>query len=110
MYIGDEYTQFSLTDVRRFERWLCKWCSQECTHGRSMIVFDNDTLKVEGTRTIEVIENQVFHHLILPNITLRYIFISQNMCVLTKVWENITLSVLYNIPERWHNVEVWPAS
>ena len=110
MYINDEYTQFSLTDISRFERWLCKWCSQECTHGWSMIVFDDDSLKVEGKHTVEVKNNQVFHHLILPNITLKYIFISEHMCVLTKVWENQTLSVLYSVPERWQNVEVWPAT
>ena len=110
MYINGEYTQFSLTDVHRFERWMLKWCTKVCTHGRSMIVFDYNSLKVEGKHTIEVKDNQAFHHYVLPNITMEFIFISKNMCVMTKIWETKTLSALYRIPESWHNVEVWPAT
>ena len=110
MYVNSEYTHFSLIDVTRFEKWLYKWCTTECIHGRSMIVFDRERLLVEGKRTTEVKDNQVFHYLALPNISLEYICVNKSMCILTKVWENKTLSVLYNVPKSWHNVEVWPAT
>ena len=110
MYINGEYTHFSLTDVNRFERWLNNWCTQECTHGKSMLVFDYTQLKVEGKHSIEVRDNQVFHHYVLPNITLEFIFISKNMCVMTSIWETKTLSALYRIPDSWRNVGVWPAT
>lgn len=109
MYTCGEYKSFSLTDVSRFERWMCKWCKKECIHGRSMIVFDLESLVVEGKHTTEVKDAQTFHYHILPNITLEYIILNKNMCVLTKVWENKTLDVLYRIPEKWYNVEVWHA-
>ena len=110
MYLNSEYTHFSLTDVSRFERWMYKWCTQVCIHGRSMIVFDYNALMVNGEHAVEVKDNQVFHHYILPNLTLQFIFISKEMCVLTKVLENKTSNALYTIPDRWYNVELWPAT
>ena len=110
MYTCSGYTHFSITDVSKFERWMCKWCRQECIHGRSMIVFNREDLVVEGKHTEGEENNQVYHYHILPSITLEYIIISGSMCILTKVWENTTLSVLYNIPNKWHNVEVWHAT
>ena len=110
MYTCGEYTQFSLTDVSKFERWMRKWCKKECIPGRSMIVFNKEDLVVEGKHTEEIKDNQVFYYHALPNITLEYIIISDSMCVLTKVWENRTLSVMYNIPKKWHNLELWHAT
>ena len=90
MYTCSEYTHFSITDVNRFERWMTKWCKQECIPGRSMIVFNKEDLAVEGKHTEGYENNQHFHYHALPNITLEYIIISGSMCILTRVWENKT--------------------
>jgi len=115
MYTCGEFTNFSIADVSRFERWMKKWCKQvRDPHGRdpgrSMLVFNKEDLRAEGTHYEEVHDKQVFHYHVLPNITLEYIIISGSMCVLTKVYETITESALYRIPENWHNIEVWHAT
>ena len=113
MYTCGEFTSFSIAEVPRFERWMKKWCEHvSSTHGcsMSMLVFNKEDLRAEGTHYEEVQNNQVFHYHVLPNITLEYIIISGSMCVLTKVWETKTESALYRIPENWHNVEMWHAT
>ena len=110
MYTCGGYTQFSITDVSKFERWMMKWCKKECIPGLSMLVFNKEDLMVEGKHTEVESDDHVFHYHILPNITMEYIIIGESMCILTKVWENKTLSVLYNIPNKWHNVELWHAT
>ena len=110
MYTCGEYTSFSITDVPRFERWLKKWCEHAGIHGRSVLVFNKEDLRVEGNHYRVVENGQICYRNSLPNITLEYIIISGNMCVLTKVWETKTLSALYRIPTSWHNVEMWHAT
>ena len=108
MYPDCHYERFSLTDVAKFERRLTKFCKEAYIPGRSMLIFDKSSLLVEGQRTIEVIENQELHKVVLPNITLTYTCIAgTNMCVMYKIWENKTLSVMYNIPQKWDGTELW---
>ena len=113
MYTCGEYTTFSLSDVPEFERWMENWCKHVSKkHGRtrSMLVFNKEDLRAEGKHYEEVHDKQVFNYHVLPNITLEYITITGSMCVLTKVYETVTKSALYRIPENWHNVELWHAT
>ena len=113
MYIGEEYKTFSISDVPEFESWMKDWCKHVSRiHGRSkaMLVFNKEDLRAEGKHYKEVQDKQVFHYHVLPNITLEYITIIGSLCVLTKVYETVTKSALYRIPENWHNVEMWHAT
>ena len=113
MYTCGGFTHFSIADVPRFERWMKKWCEHVSSiHGRSMsmLVFNKEDLRTEGKHYEQVHNNQVFHYHVLPSITLEYITINGSMCILTKVYETVTESALYRIPENWHNVEMWHAT
>ena len=107
MYCNCTYTNFSLTDVGKFERRMTKWCTEECMQGKSMLIFDKPSLVVGGAPTIEKIDGKIIYKVELPNITLSFISITETMCIMYKIWENKTQSVLYNMPLRWNGIELW---
>ena len=108
MYCNCHYENFSLTDVGKFERRLKKWCNQECMHGKSMLIFDKESLCVGGETTIEKKGDITYYKVVLPNITLVYTCVGETaMCIIHKIWENKTLSVLYNMPCNWDGTELW---
>ena len=109
MYTLCHYERFSLTDVAKFERRLRKWCNEECMHGKSMLIYDKPSLLVGGEPAIKNEEGQSFYQVVLPNITLDYICIVGSMCIMKRIWENKTHSVLYKMPEKWDNCELWLA-
>lgn len=108
MYVTCNYENFSITDVGRFERRIRKWCNEACMPGKSMLIFDKDSLLVGGEPEIEVNGITTYYKVVLPNITLTYICVAETaMCIMHRVWENRTQSVMYNMPLKWDGVELW---
>ena len=107
LYTNCEFNRFSIEDVEKFERRLTKWCKDACMPGRSMIIFDRSSLKVGGEATLEEYGGETFYKIVLPNITLTYICIAPTMCIMHRIWENKTQSVMYNMPREWEKVELW---
>jgi len=107
MYSNCSYENFSITDVGKFERRITKWCKEECMHGKSMLIFDRASLVVGGTPTIETIDGKKVYKVELPNITLAFISITEKMCIMYKIWEKSTQSVIYNMPLKWNGIELW---
>ena len=103
------YERFSITDVGKFERRLKNWCNEVSNmHGKSMLVFDRASLRVDGESTVEKFGNEEFYKMILPNMSLTYTCIpGTTMCVMHKIWENKTQSVMYSMPQKWEGTELW---
>ena len=104
------YRGFSSTDEAFFEKRLKKWCDQICMHGKSMLIFDKPTLLVGGKAILESDEEQIFYKVVLSNFTLTYICINGSMCIMYKIWENKTQSVMYKMPQNWEGTELWVGS
>lgn len=107
LYTNCIFNKFSINDQSKFERRLKKWCEEECMPGKSMLIFDKDTLLVGGEPTIETNGSQTLYKVVLSNITLSYICIIGSMCIMYKIWENKTQSVMYNMPQNWEGSELW---
>ena len=107
LYTNLKFTRFSIPDVERFEKRLIKWCKDAYVPGISMILFDRSSLKVGGEATLEEFNGEAFYKIVLPNITLTYICVTPNMCIMLRIFENKTQSVIYNMPRKWESVEFW---
>ena len=49
LHMTCSYPKFSTENVEKFERRMVNWCSEGCTDGVSMLIFDKEDLKVSGT-------------------------------------------------------------
>ena len=107
LYLPCRFERFAIEDVGKFERRITKWCKEECTHGKSMLIFDKSSLLVGGEHVEDVIDGKRVYKVALLNITLAYICVNVNMCIMYKIWETNTQSVLYNLPIKWDNSELW---
>ena len=108
MYQICTYERFSLTDVGKFERRLRNWCKEACMRKKSMLVFDRTSFKVGGSPEIFSDGTETYYKVVLPNITLAYSCLpGTTMCIMYKVWENQTQSVIYNMPSKWEGTELW---
>lgn len=107
MHTQCSYTNFSTNDADKFERWLKKWCRKFCNHGSSMIAFDENELLLRNRATVEMCDGREFFQVTLKDIAFAYICVHGSMCILYKVWENKTQSVLYDMPTKWNNSEIW---
>jgi len=108
MYCICDYENFSITDVGKFERRMRKFCNEANMPGKSMLIFDKSSLKVEGTPEKIKEENGEYYKVELPNISFTYTQIADSeMCIMHRVWENKTQSVLYNMPRTWDGTELW---
>lgn len=102
------YERFSIKDVGKFERRLTIWCNEEYRPGRTMLIFDRESLLVGGEPIDEVIDGITYKKVILPTFTLVYTSIpGTTMCIMYKIWENSTKSVMYNMPHCWDGTELW---
>ena len=103
------YRDFSTNDVERFEKLLIEWCKTISVwmHGKTMLIFDENEFALRAKATVVKIEDRQVYQVVLKNITFTYICINGNMCIMHKVWENITQSVIYNLPLEWNGTEVW---
>ena len=79
-------------------------------HGKSMLIFDRQSLLVGGEPTLESEETKTLYKVVLPNITLMYMCINGSMCIMYKILENKTQSVIYNMPQHWEGTELWIGS
>lgn len=107
MYTICTYSRFSITDSTKFERRLTKWCKTECMPRQSMLIFDRDKLKIEEVSEVKKQNGQEFYQVTMANISFSYFCISAKMCIMSKVWENKTRSVIYNMPSQWDKTELW---
>ena len=107
LYTNCHFTRFSIQDVGKFERRLTMWCNEECMPGKSMLIFDRPSLRVGGEATLEEYNGETFYKVVLPNITLTYICLNEKMCIMHRIWENKTQSVMYNMPKEWESTELW---
>ena len=107
MHTNCQFERFSIEDEGKFERRLTYWCKNVCMRGKSMLIFDKSSLLVGGEATIESDGTKILYKVVLPNITLTYLCINNSMCIMYKIWENTTQSVLYNMPQKWEGPELW---
>ena len=107
MYSNCFYEKFSITDVGKFERRMRKWCKEEYMPGKSMLIFDRPSLLVGGPPTTEKIDEKTVYKVELHNISLAFISITETMCIIYKIWEKNTQSVIYNMPHEWNGIELW---
>lgn len=102
-----KFPNFSTNDAEKFERWLLKWCKEENILGKSMLVFDIGELSLRNRATAMECDNREVFQVTLKEITFAYIVINGKMCIMYKVWENKTQSVLHNMPIKWDGDEIW---
>lgn len=107
MYTTCIYPNFSTKDAEKFERRLTKWCKSIRMPGKSMLVFDANALSLRDKATIEKNDDKEVYQVVLKEITFAYICINGSMCIMYKVWENKTQSVMYNMPLKWDGTELW---
>ena len=108
LYMTCSYPKFSIEDVEKFERRMVNWCSYGCTKGVSMLIFDKEDLKVNGTLETLHENNLPYQKLVLPQITLAYTHVQgTDMCIMYKIWDNQTQKVIYKMPSRWDGTELW---
>jgi len=106
-YISN-YERFSIKDVGKFERRLTNWCKEEYRPGRTMLIFDKSSLLVGGEPVVEEIDGVTYYKVTLNTLTLVYTTIPGTvMCIMYKIWENSTQSVMYNMPHNWDKTELW---
>lgn len=109
MYPLCPYKNFSITDIGKFGRRLKKWCKEAYEPGKSMIIFDQVELLIDVKTTIENQDGREVYQVVLEDISFSYICISGSMCIMYKIWENKTQSVMYNMPLKWDGIELWVA-
>lgn len=104
-----KYRNFSTNNAEKFEKLLIEWCKtiSEDMRGRTMILFDGNELAFRDKATVEKIDNKVVYQVALNKITFAYICINGSICIMYKVWENKTQSVIYNMPLKWDGTELW---
>lgn len=103
------YRNFSTNNPEKFEKWLTKWCKTISVdmHGKTMLIFDENELAFRDKATVEKMEDKEVHIVAMNEISFAYIRINGRMCIMYKVWENITQSVIYNMPLQCNGVELW---
>lgn len=107
MYSMEWYQWLSETDQEKFEDRLIRW-TKECGK-MAFMIFDKSILTVGMTMRIESIDS--FYLVKLPRITVEYICINGDMCILRRVilkGEN-SEEVLYKIPDSWDGTTPWYA-
>lgn len=111
MYSICSYKRFSITDIGKFERRLRNWCQEVSDmRGKSMLIFDRDSLIIEVDSQKFKSGDREYYKVTLPNLSFTYTYVADNaMCVMYKIWENKTESVIYNIPKKWDGTELWLA-
>ena len=106
-YISN-YERFSIKDPAKFERRLTNWCKEEYRAGKTMLIFDRNSLLVGGKPIVEETNGVTYYKVILNTLTLVYTAIpGTDMCIIYKIWENMTQSVMYNMPCSWDGTELW---
>ena len=108
MYNVCDFSKFSITDVEKFQRRIRKWCKEECMPGRSMLIFDQSSFKVGGEPVSYKDATGEYYKVVLSQISITYMRIADtSMCMMYRIWENKTESVMYNIPKKWDGTELW---
>ena len=109
MYTICYYERFSIADIGKFERRLTNWCNEvEDIHGRAMLVFDETSLALNCKPKEYKDETGKYYTISLPNVSFTYTKIADTaQCVMYKIWENRTQSVMYNMPKTWESTEMW---
>ena len=73
-----------------------------------MLIFDRNSLRIEKKHEKDVIDEVHVYKVVLSEITLTYICVPGSAkCIMYKIWENKTLSVIYNMPKKWDGTELW---
>lgn len=107
MYTTCVFTNFATTDSKKFERRLINWCTKACMPERSMLIFDQEDFKIENKSKIVKQDRREVYEVNMTEISFSYFHISSQMCVIYKIWENKTQSVMYNMPTKWNQTELW---
>ena len=108
LQISCQFRNFSTKDAGSFEDLLTEWCTDWCSHGKSMLIFNRYSLRIEKEHVKDVIDNVPVYKVVLDNITFAYTCIAKSsMCIMYKIWENKTLSAMHNMPLTWENAELW---
>lgn len=107
MYTNCIFTDFATGNSKKFERRLTKWCREVCIPGRSMIIFDKRDLLIENESVAVEQDGRKAYIVAMTNISFSYICIAPKMCIMYKIWENKTQSVMYNMPLEWDQTELW---
>lgn len=107
MYTTCIFSNFATTDSKKFERRLINWCKKACMPEKSMLIFDQKDLKIEVESKVTEQDKREVSEVNMTDISFSYIHILPGMCVMYKIWENQTQSVMYNMPIKWDQTELW---
>lgn len=109
MYPVCSYRKFSTNDEEKFEKLLQEWSNTISGHmrGKAMIIFDENDLALRDKATVQKMEDKEVRQVVMKEITFTYICINGYMCIMYKIWENKTQSVIYNMPIKWDGTELW---
>lgn len=112
MHVTCTFEDFSTQNPTKFESRLTKWCSEiEYMHGRCMLVFDLKELNIINKSEYKpekiIQDGHEVYKVVMQDISFTYIHIAGELCIMYKIWENITQSVLYNMHPKWDGTELW---
>ena len=102
------FPKFSTRDPEKFGNRLKKWCQETAyMHGRCMLVFDSNELLAEGETVLVIQDGYEVYQKTLNEISFTYLHFAGQLCIMYKIWENKTQSVIYNMPMKWNGTEIW---
>lgn len=109
MFGGSIYNWFVTEDIDEFENCLIRWVSWVKTtyENKPVLFFNKSNLIVKGR--IESKLNQYLYEVKLHKISVEFLCMNGEMCILTKVIRNDSekSTTLYELPESWDGTTPW---
>lgn len=106
MYNISWFDDFDTRDVEKFQDDLTRWADKNGT--KAVMVFDKrslgDIFKSEADDSCSI------HRIFLHKITLDFICINGNMCILRTIYKTHgNQEIIYKVPKNWEGATLWYA-